>query len=75
MAAEPTDLDLRAVALSHVSGLAQRHGVLSWSQIAEGFQFRGERLLLANHRDGVCAAGAAPLGRRCRDQALMLPGW
>jgi putative restriction endonuclease len=53
MAAEPTDLDLRAVALSHVSGLAQRHGVLSWSQIAEGFEFRGEHVLLANKARGI----------------------
>src|SRR4051812_7348447 len=53
MASDPYDLDLRAAALSHVSVLAQKHGVLSWTQINDGFEFRDERVRLATRARGI----------------------
>ena len=48
-----SDVDLRAAAISHVSALENRYGVLSWEQIAAGFEFRGERVLLAGKARGI----------------------
>ena len=50
---DDTDLLLRAKAITHVSALVQQKGVLSWADIAEGFEFRGERVLLANRPLGI----------------------
>ena len=47
------DTDLRAAALSHVAALENRFGVLAWDQIAAGFEFRGELVLLANRPRGI----------------------
>jgi putative restriction endonuclease len=45
--------ELRAAAIAHVKGLERAKGVLSWQDIAEGFDFRGERVLLANKPRGI----------------------
>src|SRR5438309_9130520 len=47
------DTELRAAALSHVAALENRFGVLTWEQIAVGFEFRGELILLANRPRGI----------------------
>jgi len=47
------DTDLRAAAISHVAALENRYGVLSWERIADGFEFRGERVLLAGKARGI----------------------
>lgn len=47
------DLALRAAAISHVAALGEQHGVLDWGRIAEGFEFRGERVLLATQAQGI----------------------
>jgi putative restriction endonuclease len=47
------DLELRAAAISHVAALESRYAVLSWDQIAQGFEFRGERVLLAGRARGI----------------------
>jgi putative restriction endonuclease len=48
-----SDAALRAAALSHVAALENRFGSLSWEQIAAGFEFRGDRVLLANKARGI----------------------
>jgi putative restriction endonuclease len=48
-----SDLELRAAAMSHVAALANRHGVLTWAQIDNGFVFRGERIRLAGRARGI----------------------
>lgn len=47
------ELALRAQAITHVSALTQKNGVLTWADIAAGFEFRGERVLLANRPLGI----------------------
>jgi putative restriction endonuclease len=47
------DLELRVAAISHVAALESRYGVLSWEQIAQGFEFRGDRVLLAGKARGI----------------------
>ncbi len=48
-----SDVDLRAAAISHVAALENRYGALSWAKIAEGFEFRGQRVLLAGKARGI----------------------
>ena len=45
--------ELRAAAIAHVLEQERRHGALSWPLIAEGFEFRGEKILLANRPRGI----------------------
>jgi len=47
------DAELRAAAISHVAALEGRYGLLSWEQIAAGFEFRGNRVLLAGRARGI----------------------
>ena len=44
---------LRAAAITHISALTNRHGPLSWAQIEEGFEFRGQRVHLASKAIGI----------------------
>jgi putative restriction endonuclease len=44
---------LRVMAISHISALERRHGVLPWARIAEGFEFRGQRVFLASKAKGI----------------------
>ena len=48
-----SDPELRAAAVSHVAALANRYGVLTWAQIDQGFEFRGERVRLAGRARGI----------------------
>jgi putative restriction endonuclease len=47
------DRELRAAAIEHVRRLERRHGVLPWSLVHEGFEFRGERVMVANRARGI----------------------
>jgi putative restriction endonuclease len=48
------DAELRAAALASMQRLINRHGpILPWNLIAEGFEFRGERVLFANRARGI----------------------
>lgn len=48
------DAELRAAALVAILRLVTRHGpILPWNVIADGFNFRGERVLFANRARGI----------------------
>lgn len=48
------DAELRAAALTAMQRIVTRHGpILPWNLIAEGFDFRGERVLFANRARGI----------------------
>lgn len=55
MAVPTREVTIRAKAISHVMALAtrSRNGTLTWSQIAEGFEHDGERILVANRARGI----------------------
>jgi putative restriction endonuclease len=47
------DAVIRTAAFEHVRGLRDAHGELTSSQLAEGFEFQGERIPLVNPQRGI----------------------
>ncbi len=54
MSVTDPDLEIRLAAFDGLRTLVRRYGeILPWEVIAEGFQFRGERVLFANRARGI----------------------
>jgi putative restriction endonuclease len=53
MAESIPDAVIRTAAFEHVRSLRDAHGELTSSQLADGFQFRGERIPLVNPQRGI----------------------
>jgi len=68
MAESIPDAVIRTAAFEHVRGLRDAHGELTSTQLAAGFQFRGERIPLINPQRGTSS-----LGRHAREGRAELP--
>jgi putative restriction endonuclease len=55
MSSTDEDIAIRIVAISHIEARtrASPNGTLTWSEIEDGFEFRGQLLHLANRTRGI----------------------